>query len=429
MSGGEVLNVPPGLYGGSECGVNIYADNVTIRASPGEVVIDCNGEERHLTVYGQNVNIEGLILVNGSSKSEECTDSHRTCSIILDGGCILIFGNNTLIRNSTVSGCRAARHGGGISVPDNDVHIEFHGVVISNSTAQRGAGIWSHGHLTLMDCSFIANTASGDGGAVSVQGPGASLFAMHTLFSRNVALRGCGGGIAAMTKNSTLDPSIPCVVEHPLWNYSFLALSDGVTFTGNKAGGQGGAVYAQDGVDLLIHGERAEVLFERNSAKRGGALYTSLVDHAISGRVVFRGNAATGEGDGGAVHVDCGCRGYVAGNTLFEGNSASPIYGGYGGGIFVSLSTIDIAGNVTFVGNKASASPLPPPCFSVHPLTSFPFLAAPSAVSALAWQTTGRERRRRRPLRAVLGMHHFGARPLRRQLGLLGRRGVRDVEE
>ena len=330
--------------------------------------MDCNGQERHFIVYGKNVIIEGLALLNGSSKSEECTGDPWRCSIILDGGCLLIFGNNTLVSNCSLSGCHATRHGGaiGTSVNDSDVHVSLQGTVISNSTAQRGGGIWSHGHLTLVDCTFNSNKAKIDGGAVSVHGPGASLFAMHTAFTRNAALRGCGGGIAAMTKNATLDPSIPCVVERPPWNHSALTLADGVAFAGNQAGGQGGAVYAQDGVDLLIRGDgAAAVLFERNSAQRGGALYISLVDHAIAGRVVFRGNAAVGQGDGGAVHVDCGCRGYIAGDVRFERNSASPVYGGYGGGVFVSLSDIEIAGNVTFEGNQASARPISPPCRSI----------------------------------------------------------------
>ena len=47
--------------------------------------------------------IEGLLLVNGTST-------------IGDGGCMLIHGNHTVVRDSIFTNCWATEHGGAISV-------------------------------------------------------------------------------------------------------------------------------------------------------------------------------------------------------------------------------------------------------------------------------------------------------------------------
>jgi hypothetical protein len=146
--------------------MEIDVDNVHIKASFPDVVVDCLGERRHFTIRGTNVTIEGLMLVNGSSETDKCLGGHLSCPITLDGGCLLIHGNHTVIRNSTFVNCWASEHGGAISESKSNATVILEAVSIQHSTATRGGGVWSRGLLTLNNCTFSFNHARLHGGAL-----------------------------------------------------------------------------------------------------------------------------------------------------------------------------------------------------------------------------------------------------------------------
>ena len=184
----QSLDIPAGYYTSMDCGMNIEVDNVIIKSSFRNVVIDCLGMERHFNISGSNVTIEGLLLIKGTSTTG-------------DGGCILIHGNQTIVRDSRFIDCVAAKHGGAISVSSVKAQVSLEGVSILRSEAALGGGVWSRGLLDLVNCTLTFNNARLHGGAVFVQGPNAFLNARQTIISSNTAFGGYGGGISMTVRD------------------------------------------------------------------------------------------------------------------------------------------------------------------------------------------------------------------------------------
>ena len=203
LADNQILEIPPGNYNSSDCGINITANNVVLRASFGTVVIDCSASERQFIISGSNVTIDGIILRHGSSYMDECAGDHLLCPHKLDGGCILIFGNHTTVKNCSLMGCWAAQHGGALSIVNEDSFVLLQRTNVSHSDAAHGGGLWSRGLLELEDCVLVSNTARMHGGAVSAQGPRTFLAARRTLLSNNAALYGQGGAISLMVSNQS----------------------------------------------------------------------------------------------------------------------------------------------------------------------------------------------------------------------------------
>jgi predicted outer membrane repeat protein len=345
------LEVPSGFFDSQNCGINVSADDTIIQSSHGSVVLNCNGTDRHFTIRGRNVTLSGFVLLNGSTPPNNCSNTDGECLDDLNGGCLQIFGNESLIRNSSLSNCAAAQNGGAINVVSNGRSIRLEHVSISHSKANNGAGVFSQGHVNLEDCDFSMNLANKDGGAIVIQGHGTSLRAANSVFISNKALAGNGGAIAA--KLSPLPVSIACVTTPTETNLS-VQLLDGVRFERNAADyGRGGAVFGQLSAAVLIHGGPAQAIFADNTASVGGALGLGAGSLNITGRVTFRGNAAVYASDGGAVHIRCGCQAIMSGDVTFVDNTASPSNWGFGGAVFASVVSLRVAGDVAFESNHA----------------------------------------------------------------------------
>ena len=347
------LYIPPGNYTSAECGMEIRVDNVLISASFPNVVIDCFGTDRHFTIRGSNVTIEGLLLMNGASQAVDCEGNHLGCHSTKDGGCVLIHGNNTKIQDSAFLNCWAAGHGGAISIANMSAAVSLKAISISQSKAAQGGGIWSRGTLVLYNCSLTFNNASLDGGGIYIQGPGAFLTARRTIIGNNTAYSGCGGGIAMMVRNVSVTD---CPVQELVTLDGGSVLLDDCQMHKNWAASWGGAIFLQDRFVLLIEGKGNGTQLGMNAASRGGAIFALFSHIAISGNATFAANSAVGLGDGGALYLRCSCHVNIDGDILFENNTSFMEYEGYGGAMLVSDSTLlEISGNVSFVSNQALA--------------------------------------------------------------------------
>jgi hypothetical protein len=351
----QSLDIPPGNYTYIDCGIDIQIDNVVIKSSLRNVVIDCAGADRHFIIGGSNVTIEGLLLANGASSSGKCSgDQLSSCPSTSDGGCMLIHGNHTLIRNNIFMNCSAAQNGGAISVTNLKSVVKLEGVSILQSEATLGGGVWSRGLLTLENCSLAFNSAKMHGGAIFIQGTEAMLVVRQTVVSSNTAYGGCGGGISMMVRNEAVTD---CRDQELVTPDGGSAILNEVTMQNNWALTFGGAIFSQDGFTLSLEGTTAnETRFARNIAWKGGAIF-SLFSQSISifGRVCFFDNTALAHG--GALYLRCSCSGTIVGGDIrFENNLASMEEKGHGGAILLSDTTIlDISGNVSFVSNLAPA--------------------------------------------------------------------------
>ena len=179
------------------------------------------------------------------------------------------------------------------------------------------------GAVTLQDVDLVDNASVGDGGAISVKGSG-SLDVTGGTFSGDTA-GGDGGAVALSSGSVTVS---------------------GTTFTSSH-GARGGAVYVGAGSVSL-----GDVLFDGNDASSdGGALY---VESASSTLDVFRStfwrNSSTGAGGALALVSVQDPTGQVA-NNLFQNNTA----GSDGGAVSVSgtATALVLANNTMFVNNAS----------------------------------------------------------------------------
>ena len=126
-----------------------------------------------------------------------------------------------------------------------------------------------------------------------------------------------------------------------------LTVSGTTTFTGNMAT-HGGGLALENGAQMFCQ-NTSEVIFLRNTAEFGGAVYIGLSDLQLLGITAFKNNSATFSG--GAIHATSGGIS-LSGSTTFTRNTA-PRGGGIalGGGARLHLLQ-HIPLKVTFLRNE-----------------------------------------------------------------------------
>jgi len=212
-------------------------------------------------------------------------------------------------------------------------------LLISNTAAQKGGGVYAEGPATLRGAQFTGNqaqdAAAGNGGGLYAN---AALTATGTQFENNIAGYGGGGAFVAG----------PASVVGSDFRVNSAQFGGGARFNGNA----------------IVTGTS----FSRNTATyTGGGVWFS--GDATVNEVTFSGNAATNYSGGGALFAS----GIVMSGTLFAGNTA--VYGGgsyfngnanvmntvyrgntseYGGGAHFSGATPKTLINILFARNQAS---------------------------------------------------------------------------
>lgn len=247
---------------------------ITIHAAAGEY--DFAGQEINVTWPGHTSSVgttilgaEGTIFKNtGSSRFFKIGKSVdlKFENITFDGGnagnenggaiwqndgtAILTFKNCAFKNNN-------ATNGGAVYMAGSNMTAENTSFSDNTATTAAGAvGIAGTAELvSFTDCDFTSNTAGKHGGALqNCGGEKTRLTVTRGTFSSNKTTDGSGGGGAAITFRGD-KPSITII--------------DGVTFSGNSAGCQGGAVRVNTVNDISIKNS----VISDNKALKGAGLY------------------------------------------------------------------------------------------------------------------------------------------------------------
>ena len=239
------------------------------------------------THYGAETHIEGSEFNNNAAKGS------------YNGGALYTYSTLT-VKDSTFTGNRAP-NGGAIS----------------------GMSYMSAASVTLDNCEFKNNTATGSGGAISLGG--ASFIAENSRFYDNTAANN-GGAISVSTAVANIT------------NCEFKSNSA----HNNKNTSKGGAVYFNSANGNLIAST-----FEDCSSDDGGSVYWNNDDGLLSG-CDFRNSHA--DNNGGAV--------YWAGDngTIEKSNFKDCEAENYGGGIYFEGEDCTLADS-SFEGNNAVEGP------------------------------------------------------------------------
>jgi predicted outer membrane repeat protein len=259
----------------------------------------------------------GLIIVDGSAGA-----AIVSCDASPNGAKIFVAqpGSALTLTALTVSNCTAS--GGGIAITSDNADITINTVTFTNVHSESGGagGVINHagGTLNMNVVNFLLNGTADD------SNPGAET--------------GDGGAIYLGTV------SLPDIVN-----------LDTVTFTGNTAANNGGAIYWVNSDSLGHSVTISSAIFTGNSADGsdsedgGGAIWiqtdSDITDVFLIGNSQFIGNTAD-NGNGGAIVISSGQLAFV--DPLF------PLLGGVVGTNFVNNSAGGTA-TVNAVGGSGGA--------------------------------------------------------------------------
>ena len=192
-----------------------------------------------------------------------------------------VYNKGSFYSDPTTYENRTAEDGAGI-YNDYEATAVVQGDIFRNNTADnRGGGIYSEGALTVEE--------DDDGNRPS--------------FTSNKAVR--GGAIYSSGKTSIKNSEFRANKATVEGGAIYVASGDdqvfeGNTFTENEAANNGGAIYNENFLKIQTTEYGEGTTFERNTAKRGGAVYTDYSGYTNIFGTAFENNTA--EQTGGAIH-------------------------------------------------------------------------------------------------------------------------------
>ena len=251
ITGGSFSKNNAGVYGGA---IANNSDNMTISGvaftentsttdnggavmNNGTMTIQSNGETK--TTFGSNSAEAGGALSNFDNLTVTGAEftGNSASGDTEDGGGAVYLGasSNTSINGATFTGNESKTAGGGA--------IDMRKFTTGNNEAAK---------LDISNSEFSGNIANTDGGAIyntfygsNTEGKTDGVVISSTKFENNIATNGNGG---AIYNAGTVEGD---VVESGQAGKIYL---DGVTMTGNEAGGYGGAVYNAEGGEIVLSG-------------------------------------------------------------------------------------------------------------------------------------------------------------------------------
>lgn len=308
---------------------------ITIHAAAGEY--DFAGQEINITWPGHTSSVgttilgaEGTIFKNtGSSRFFKIGKSVdlKFENITFDGGnagtenggaiwqndatAILAFKNCAFKNNK-------ANNGGAIYMAGSNMTSENTSFSDNTATTAAGAvGIAGTAELvSFTDCDFTSNTAEKHGGALqNCGGEKTRLTVTRGAFSSNKTTNGTGGGGGAITFRGD-KPSITII--------------DGVTFSGNSAGFQGGAVRVNTVNDISIMNS----VISDNKALDGAGLYVGGAASVKIDKTQISGNQS--KTYAGGIYVGADADVFMNACSIFGNSNTTTTAGArWGAAIFV----------------------------------------------------------------------------------------------
>jgi predicted outer membrane repeat protein len=323
------FNLPAGQQTITLTGGALSVTHPVAIAGPGASILTINGNNLDRVfvvgqIFSQNLSLvvalSGLTISGGSQSY---------------GGGLLNFGTSTVSNTYFVNNTAGSSGGGGIyNVGALTLNAcTFSGNVVSSLGAGGGIENISSGTVSLSNCVFIANNATGSG-------PSAS----------------SGAGIAnsgtMRVSNSTFSSNFAASDGGAIYNDGNLTIST-TTFTNNSVLADGGAI--RSGGILTIS---TSTFVGNSAASVGGGLDSSDTTLVVT-NCTFANNSAVSMG--GAIQADTGSGAATLINDTITGNRVTVGSGGvFGGGLFsgraVTLQNTIVAGNFQGPSSGTTAS-------------------------------------------------------------------------
>lgn len=271
-------------------------DNVTFENNKFDEVK--TGEQKHNGAHG---------IIRAAGANLEVAKSTFAGNEAVLGGAINVWSNgeNTVkITDSTFTGNATKSHGGAVYITGSKVKTTIADSTFSKNTSGKQGGalqLAGAGETTITNTTFSENAAGTFGGAINATGT--KVAATNVTFEGNKAAASADGHGGAL------------FVDGQGASYTQV----GGKFVGNSAKKNGGAIRVQDGADLALN----NVVFDGNTAANGGAVDTFNAGNVTFTDTTFTNNQAGGWG--GALRINGGnvTITVTEGKSLvYEGNKA-----------------------------------------------------------------------------------------------------------
>ncbi|NCC53118.1 MAG: hypothetical protein EOM20_18155, partial [Spartobacteria bacterium] len=221
---------------------------------------ESTGAVSHVSFIGNNGSDGGAVFCRDASvifrdvlfQENDAIDDDTTVS----GGGLYVYGTNTHVFDCQFVSNSSSRSGGGLETYYN---IVVSNVLFQGNGAQTGGGMWDPAGSILTDCRFIENTARRGGGLGSKQIYATGAYT-RLVFEGNYATNS-GGGLYIETAATVVRDS---------------------TFTGNRSGQYGGAVWCSARTPQLIN-----AIIRSNSAPYGSAVCLQTGGINLTGASIY----------------------------------------------------------------------------------------------------------------------------------------------
>lgn len=237
-----------------------------------------------LSTLGNNIKFQDNTATNGAGVYNNDTGSENNVPTVyaVAGVGDVVFDNNTASTN------------GGAVYNKGDVILSADGgnIQLTNNKAQSGAGIYNTGSVSVYTADktvdFNKNIASANGGAVLNNGGNVSVINQggNVNFSQNEAVS--GGAIYNTKPGGATDPAV----------VNLVAEKGNITFDGNKASANGGAIYNTETVNILAL-ENQNVAFKQSTDSiynTGIINFNHNADYGITNGLISTGAELGGTG-------------------------------------------------------------------------------------------------------------------------------------
>lgn len=237
---------------------------------------------RNLKITGGNSNNGACILVTAHGSITLSNVGIFLCKATEYGGAIALFGaNNSTISKTAITISSSDTNGGAVWVNNSTLTID-NSQMNSNSAFNGGAIAFQDATVSITASSFNGNTATTNGGAIFMTGPDAKLTLQSVTLDHNKALSGGGlyqgDGILTMAKSSIYANSVSGNGGGLHINGKSTVTSSSILDNEALPQGSGGGIYIfNTGVLGLTN-----VTVKRNLAVEGAGIYGPNDPNALS---------------------------------------------------------------------------------------------------------------------------------------------------
>ncbi len=298
-------------------------DTIAFNLTSGDTVT-INGsetDENVLPIITDSVTIDGTNIATGNDVTVQVATPGSSFFRVFE---INASGETVNIENMTIKGGGISDDGGGILIDAGTVNLDH--VVVSNSTAGRGGGIYNAGTLTVTNSTISDNSAldyyyhEGGGGIYNAGTLTVITSTISGNSTTNASILDTGGGI---------------------YNKGTLTITDS-TISDNSTTGCGAGIYNYNGATATI---TSSTISGNTAHEDGGGIanYGTLILTSST----ISGNSATYDLGGGIYNYN-GATATITSCTI-NGNSA------YGGGGIANEGTTLLA-NTIIINNTATSS-------------------------------------------------------------------------